>query len=492
MKDGSGSTTTGTITALSTDGRGVMRSEDGRVVFVPGALPGETVTARIRRSHRSYADAQLVTRAHSSPLRVTPACVHYDDCGGCQIQHLAAAEQGPTKLKWFLETCQRVGGFRGPAHEDLAARMSLLSLGGTGYRVRARLQLTPPVQATGSPWILGFAAGEDDDAKDLGRRSVVGITSCSVLHPDLAGALPILQDVLNKGSSLSLPREPLQLELTRCHGPWSPGGPMHNEPALALTLYRCGRKRIPLAAGQHRALQQALAARGLTALTSDILMIRPEVLETTLPLAVQESDLAPFPSHRLGFLQPHTTAPIAYRSWLRQRVALTHSDRSPPGILWDLYGGSGLLGLSLLPPKDALEQRPAVGSCVIVESNRHALSACPSPNSKGAVVLQPIETSDFLARAQAGGWPRPRWIIADPPRSGLGRDIVAALAGILRTKAPEGPADLFLVSCDGAAAARDLAELTQLGFCVEGLTVVDAFGQTRHYEVLSHLRWQGP
>jgi 23S rRNA (uracil1939-C5)-methyltransferase len=78
------------IVDLARGGRGVGRHE-GFVVFVPGALPGETVRARIRRVHRAWADAALLDIVASSRDRRTAPCAHFDRCGGCDLQHLAEA-----------------------------------------------------------------------------------------------------------------------------------------------------------------------------------------------------------------------------------------------------------------------------------------------------------------------------------------------------------------------------------------------------------------
>src|SRR5882724_7666517 len=75
------------ITDLAFGGRGVGGG-GGFVVFVDGALPGESVRARIVRLKRGFAEADCLEVARPSPERVAPRCRHYGPWGGCDLQHL--------------------------------------------------------------------------------------------------------------------------------------------------------------------------------------------------------------------------------------------------------------------------------------------------------------------------------------------------------------------------------------------------------------------
>jgi hypothetical protein len=78
----------------------------------------------------------------------------------------------------------------------------------------------------------------------------------------------------------------------------------------------------------------------------------------------------------------------------------------------------------------------------------------------------------------------------DPPRSGLEKIVIEKLSKLARRAGSSGaPLDFILVSCDPAAAARDIASLLHLGFKIKNCLLVDAFAQTRHYECLTHLQY---
>jgi 23S rRNA (uracil1939-C5)-methyltransferase len=81
----------------------------GQVVFVPGALPGEVVSARVTGLKRSFARGQLVGVVQPSPHRITPHCPYLNQCGGCALQHVAYPEQLRLKQKIVQEALQRIG-----------------------------------------------------------------------------------------------------------------------------------------------------------------------------------------------------------------------------------------------------------------------------------------------------------------------------------------------------------------------------------------------
>jgi len=86
------------------------RLPDGRAVFVPYALPGESVRVELVEEKRGFARAQLLEVLDPSPERIIPRCKHYAVCGGCHYQHLPYALQLAAKLEVFRDTLQRIGG----------------------------------------------------------------------------------------------------------------------------------------------------------------------------------------------------------------------------------------------------------------------------------------------------------------------------------------------------------------------------------------------
>lgn len=89
-------------------GRGLARL-DGCVVFIPGVLPGETVSARITRKKKNYAEAELVAVEVPSPDRISPICPLAGICPGCSYQHLDYEAEIRIKQAQFSDLLLRMG-----------------------------------------------------------------------------------------------------------------------------------------------------------------------------------------------------------------------------------------------------------------------------------------------------------------------------------------------------------------------------------------------
>jgi 23S rRNA (uracil1939-C5)-methyltransferase len=133
---------------------------------------------------------------------------------------------------------------------------------------------------------------------------------------------------------------------------------------------------------------------------------------------------------------------------------------------WDLYAGVGLFSRRM---GARFEQVTAVESSASAVSDlRH--------NVPGALVEH--SPADLFLEKQSEA---PEFVLADPPRAGLGKTVVKQLARLR-------PQRLTVVSCDPATLARDLAELLAQGFRIERMSVVDLFPHTSHIETAVCLR----
>jgi len=113
------------ITAIAAGGDGVGRLADGRAVFVPRTAPGDRVALRGDRvrMHRNYARAESQTLVAPGPGRAEPVCPHYsqDQCGGCQLQHLAYDAQLAAKRRIVGDALRRIGKLDIPDPEIVEA-----------------------------------------------------------------------------------------------------------------------------------------------------------------------------------------------------------------------------------------------------------------------------------------------------------------------------------------------------------------------------------
>ncbi len=90
----------------------VGRLDDGRVVFVRHALPGELVRLKITDRSRNFARADAVEILEASPERVAAPCpyAHPGGCGGCDLQHATGAAQLAWKASVVSEHLRRIAG----------------------------------------------------------------------------------------------------------------------------------------------------------------------------------------------------------------------------------------------------------------------------------------------------------------------------------------------------------------------------------------------
>lgn len=162
-----------TVERVVAGGDGLAREDAGRVVFVPGALPGEVVDVVLVGAKRDFARAQVVELIEPSPIRVEAPCqARARGCGGCDWQHVAIAGQLDLKVGIVREALRRTG--RLPDAE--------VSVGGSvqpwGYRTSMRFA----VDGEGRP---GLRRGRSND--------VVDVDECLVAHPALVAMVPSLR-----------------------------------------------------------------------------------------------------------------------------------------------------------------------------------------------------------------------------------------------------------------------------------------------------------
>jgi len=173
------------LTGMANGGPALGRHE-GRVVFVPYALAGETVRAEISDDRERYAFARLLEVLEPSPDRVEPPCPYFGPrgCGGCQWQHISYEAQLRFKAEIMADQLERIGG---------VADASVLppAPDSTGWAYRNHAQLHPAVGGG-----LGFRATGSDD--------VVTVDECLILHPLLGELLGALDLELPNLSRLSI------------------------------------------------------------------------------------------------------------------------------------------------------------------------------------------------------------------------------------------------------------------------------------------------
>ncbi len=163
-------------------GDAIARDDSGRVVFVRGGVPGETVEAEVLTAKKDWARAVTVAVIEASPARVTPPCAsRRAGCGGCGWQHLTLEAQRAARVEIVTDALRRTGGVAAPVVDHGGAVPS------EGYRTTVRV-------AADADGRVGFRSESSHD--------VVAAPACLVAHPHLAALLPELR--LDPGVELTL------------------------------------------------------------------------------------------------------------------------------------------------------------------------------------------------------------------------------------------------------------------------------------------------
>lgn len=172
------------IDSMAHDGRGVGRGEDGKVVFVDYALPGEKVVYVPVMNRKSYLFGSTVEVLEPSEHRIEPKCKVFGECGGCVLQHLDEKVQIQYKQQQLLENFKKIGGVQ---PEQLLPPMTGAHW---GYRRRARLGAKFVPKKGGM--IVGF--------RERNTSYIQPTDQCDVLYPEVSAMFPDLRETLEQTS----------------------------------------------------------------------------------------------------------------------------------------------------------------------------------------------------------------------------------------------------------------------------------------------------
>ncbi|HEX2148765.1 MAG TPA: TRAM domain-containing protein, partial [Actinomycetota bacterium] len=154
-------------TGVTSDGDAVGRESSGRVVFVPGALPGERLLVQIESERPKSAVGRLTEIIEPSQQRVIPPCPMVSlGCGGCQWQHASGQEQRRMKVEIATNAVRRGGVEPPPA-------VTTVELPEWDYRTTIRAAVVGGR--------AGFRRRESHD--------VLEVPECLIAHPLLADLL---------------------------------------------------------------------------------------------------------------------------------------------------------------------------------------------------------------------------------------------------------------------------------------------------------------
>ncbi len=169
------------LTDAAFGGEAIGHLPDGRVVFVPRALPGETALVRVQQERRDFARAELAGLAQAAPGRVDPPCPYYTaGCGGCSWQHAEYALQLQLKEHIVVDQLRRIGHF---LDADQLVRPAIGMIEPWHYRNQAR-------------FTVGRRFGELCFTL-RGTHRLLRIDHCWIVHPPINEVVEVAQGKLS-------------------------------------------------------------------------------------------------------------------------------------------------------------------------------------------------------------------------------------------------------------------------------------------------------
>ena len=429
------------IDDLSVDGLGIGRM-DGITVFVDGALPGETVRAKIIKQKKNYMVGRLLDIEVPSPDRVSPPCPVFSRCGGCTLQHLSYPAQLAIKHRRVQNCMQRI------AKSGVLVSPVLPSKDIFHYRNKASFPVTSIDGQTKS----GFYKKRSHE--------IVPVETCLVQKQVLNDTAAAAVQYMNENSVSSydeITGEGLVRHIVvRCT--------VSGDVMAALVA---ARSDLP----KPESLVNILL-ENVPGLQSVLLNINDQ--NTNVILGKKQKTLfgnAFLSDHLCGFDFNVSLQSFFQINGMQAQVlyekAIDFCGLKGSETVADLYCGTGTLtllaakfakkayGIEIAAPAVADAQKNAARNEI---SNAEFICGACEDVLPGLVKEQKIDV-----------------VLLDPPRKGADERVLSAAA-------KAAPKKIVYISCDPATLARDILRLSALGYITETVQPVDMFPHTMHVE----------
>jgi 23S rRNA (uracil1939-C5)-methyltransferase len=431
-----------TVDRLAFGGNGVARREDGYVVFVAGAVPGDRVRAEVGKSKKAYAEARTVELLEASPDRIPAVADH----PGAPWQVLPYERQLEVKQEQVEDALTRIGRLEGYELEPIVPALQQ-------WRYRNKLE---------------YSFGTADD----------GELVCGFHAPGrFDRILPMTDCMLASERSNAVREQVLAFCRDQGLGAWD----RRDQQGFLRNLVvregrRSGQLQVRLVTSPGKldadAMIDAVDADGLfwtqTAGLGESTQHGETALLSGVPQLQEQLGELRFQISPEAFFQTNTEMAELLYGHAAELAALRGHER-----VYDLYCGIGTIGLSL-----AARAREVVGVEIVKAAVADAIE-----NAR----LNEITNASFFAGdirlamrdlvEQAG---KPDVAVIDPPRAGLSQKIVRRII-------EADPQRIVYVSCNPTTLAPNAAQLVEAGWTLRSVRPVDMFPQTPHIECVALL-----
>ena len=439
------------IDGYSSEGLGIARI-DGQVVFVHGAVRGETCDVLVMKVLKNAAFGKIAALVEPSPARRQPDCPYYGRCGGCDFRHMSYEEELWAKRARVQDALTRIGGAEVTVEEILGAEQPL------HYRNKSIYPISPAGE-------VGFYRARS--------HQVVNVEHCLIQKPEADALAQAVRDYIarfqvepyNEATGRGLLRH-LYVR-TSCRGESLAcllinGSRLPHEQEVVDMLRAAAPGVCGVVLGENTRRGNAILGDRYRTLWG-----RDYLTDTLCGLELRLS----VPSF---YQVNHDQAQRLYEK------ALEYAGLTGRELAVDLYCGAGTITQVL-----ARRARHVIGGEIVPEAIRDAEDSARR-NGVENVEFLCGDASRLAAELRQRGL-RPDVICVDPPRKGLAPDVVEAAASMT-------PGRIVYVSCDPATLARDVARFAPLGYRPVRACAVDLFPGTAHVEtvvLLSHKKPDG-
>lgn len=445
------------IEEVAAEGNAIARV-DGKVLFVPQAVPGDVADICVTKSKKNYMEGYVADIIHPSPYRQKPFCIHYGICGGCKWQPLPYRMQLEAKEKQVYDQLVRIGRLDVPEIEPIIGserqRYYRNKLEFTFSKRRWLLEGENPDEVTGNDRLgLGFHVGRFFD-------KVLDIKECH-LQPDPSNdiRLFIKRHALENGIEFFDLREHTGVLRNLTIRTASSG-----ETMIILSVTRFDEKIAELLNA---------VADNFPQISSVYYFINTKANDSTSDLTAvlyrgkdtiyEEMEGLRFRIGPKSFFQTNSLQAYNLYKVAREFAGLTGKE-----TVYDLYTGTGTIAQFV-----SSRASKVIGIEYVREAVEDAAANCRDNGISNceffAGDMKDILTGEFL---QEHG--RPDVIILDPPRAGIHPDVA-------KTILEAAPERIVYVSCNPASQARDIALLSER-YSIGRVRPVDMFPQTHHVE----------
>ncbi len=431
------------IERLAFGGDGIGHVPDGRVVFVPGSCPGDTVDVRALAEKDSFVRGCIERLVRPGAKRVEPACAYAaaGACAGCPWSHIAYETQLSWKRQALVDALGRIAGLDGTRISQVVQPIAPASRE-WGYRNKVEFSCAADARGRHALGMHG-----PDGAFCPVEKCLLAPERFNGAPKTLAGALRYalgesFAGVERVGLRVASHTGDVELAI------WTPPG-------------RFPRKLVAQVA------QDALKAKGAGVVR--VLVKGPVEQRRTSGVEVlagrgswrEKLDGRVLKLSAPSFFQVNTPG-------AEKLVGLVMEGLAPSGIdvVADLYCGAGSFTLPLACASLLVHAVEMEGSSVR-DLRRNLKDAGLDAHVVGGDVARELPSLGRLDKA-----------VVDPPRAGLDAAVVDALAA-------SGASRLAYVSCNPTTLARDAKRLAGHGFTLERATPVDLFPQTYHVETVA-------